>query len=377
MQLSTTYRTPGPDSKAGLLLEEIGEAGLNWQDPPVHIYSRYTSETRGRVEKVLSQILGAHALTYASGLTAAYAALLHYSPKVIAIRKGYHGVHSGIEIYQRVRDVKIIDLDDEYPKLEVNEREGTPANGLLIWVESPLNPTSEARNIQYYANRAHSVGGSIAIDSTFAPLQRCFDFGADMVMHSATKYFGGHSDLLAGILAVKSKSQWDQLFNDRTYVGGMPGNFETWLLLRSIRSLKVRWQQQSQTALQLANWLQSLVHEAERPSKAIEDQDLMKNKVVTRVWHASFQPRKDADPAKSPRFDEGKDFDPGEQMREGWPATFAIRVSAQLMLPYSCGLKLILRCELQLANRDMAHRMPHRTQYFAVSQARLSTYNLG
>lgn len=329
MQLSTTYRRPGSKSQVGQHLSEVGEAALDWQDPPVHIYSRFTTETRGRVEKVLSELLQADALTYASGLTAANAAILHYSPTVIAIRKGYHGVHAAIEIYQRTHDnVKVIDLDDEYPKLESTLRGETVNRGLMVWVESPLNPTSEARDIQHYADRAHSVGGRLVVDSTFAPLQETFACGTDMVMHSATKYFGGHSDLLAGVLAVQSKSQWNQLFADRSHLGGMPGNFESWLLLRSLRTLQVRWKQQSQTALLLANWLQSLVAGANEPSEDAQDHALMQSQIVQRVWHASFQPRRDPDPAKVPRQEEGKDFDPSAQMKTGWPATFAIRVSS-------------------------------------------------
>lgn len=329
MQLSTTYRRPGSNSKEGQYMNEVGEAGLDWQDPPGHVYSRYTSETRGRVEKVLSGLLEANALTYASGLTAAYAAILHYSPKVIAIRKGYHGVHSGIETYQRSHDdVKVIDLDDEYPQIETAKMRGDAVNrGLLVWVETPLNPTSEARNIQMYADRAHKVGGSLIVDSTFAPLQNTFEFGADMVMHSATKYLGGHSDLLAGVLAVKSKDEWVHLFEDRTYIGGMPGNLESWLLLRSLRTLQVRWKQQSTTALKLANWLQSLVEGVQEQSKEKEDEEIVRAKVISRVWHASFQPRRDADTSKEPRLDEGKNFDPSFQMKAGWPATFAFRVS--------------------------------------------------
>jgi len=334
MQLSTTYRKPGPKSKVwDGYHEKGGEEGQDWQDPPMHVYSRYTSETRGRVEKVLTEILQAHSITFASGLTAAYAAIIHYSPTIVAIRKGYYGVHSAIETYARGRrDVKVIDLDDEYPQLETKSRDGTANGGLLVWVESPLNPTSEARDIKRYAERAHKVGGIVVVDSTLAPLQNVFDMGADMSMHSATKYFGGHSDLLTGVLAVKSKKEWSQLFDDRKNIGGMPGNFEAWLLLRSLRTLHVRWRQQSQTGVKLAQWLQSLVAEAKVPSRDPQDQDIIKAGIMNRVWHASFQPRQDVDPAKAPRFEEGgKDFDPSNQMKEGWPATFAFRVSTILV----------------------------------------------
>lgn len=330
LQVTTTYRRPHPESTLGKHLGEVGEAGLNWQEPPSHIYSRYTSDTRSRSEKVLSGLLDANAITYASGLAASYSAVLHYAPSVIAIRKGYFGVHAGIEIYQRAHQVRIIDLDDEYPTLPKETRgngDQTPKGGLLVWVESPLNPTGEARDLRHYAARTHAAGGVMAVDSTFAPLQDVFACGADMVMHSATKYFGGHSDLLAGIIAVKSKAEWDQLFLDRSHIGNMPGNMEAWLLLRSLRSLQVRWRQQSSTALLLANWLQTLVPSADAPAASdVVDNALTNAGLVQRVWHASFQPRQDADPSPNPRFAEGKDFDPRNQFTAGFPATFAFRV---------------------------------------------------
>lgn len=304
----------------------------NSPEKAVHVYSRYTSETRSRAEKVLTGMLDAHALTYASGLTASYAAVLHYAPSVIAIRKGYFGVHAGINIYQRSHPVKIIDLDDEYPELEITKRshnaqtsQGTPQGGLLVWVESPLNPTGEVRDIEQYAKRAHAANGVIVVDSTFAPLQDVFGAGVDMVMHSATKYFGGHSDLLMGILATKDQAQWAQLFDDRSHIGSMPGNMESWLLLRSLRTLKVRWSQQSQTATELARWLQSLVP-GTKEELSDDDQHIRQSSIIERVWHASFQPRQDTDPSKTPRLIEGKGFDPRHQMKAGWPATFAFRV---------------------------------------------------
>jgi cystathionine beta-lyase/cystathionine gamma-synthase len=297
---------------------------------------------------VLDGLLDAHTLTYASGLTAAYAALLHYSPSVIAIRRGYHGVHAAIKIFERAHDLRVIDLDDEYPQsLGAARGNGsqTPKGGLLVWVESPLNPTGEARDLAAYAKRAHQAGGVMAVDSTFAPLQDVFGCGADMAMHSATKYFGGHSDLLMGILATKDRQQWNELFDDRCHFGGQPGNMEAWLLLRSLRTLQVRWRQQSTTATQLAQWLQSLVAESASKSIANEDQAIVEAGLVQRVWHASFQPRTDVDPSKTPRFEEGKSFDPTAQMHAGWPATFAFR----------------------LRGKKEAALLPHKTVYFAAA----------
>ena len=115
-----------------------------------------------------------------------------------------------------------------------------------------------------------------------------------------------------------------------TYVGATPGNLESWLLLRSLRTLEVRWQRQSATATKLAAWLRSLAVSTTPPaelSTADEDRALLENRIVERVWHASLQPRRDKDPSATPREVEGgSDFDPKEQLRHGWPACFAFRV---------------------------------------------------
>ena len=116
MSLSTTFRSPHPESAHAKLLDDVGkgEAEFDMQDPEFHIYSRYSQSTNIRCEKVLSQIMKANALTYSCGLSAAHAAVLHYAPSVIAIRRGYHGVHVSIQLYCRGRNVKLIDLDDDY-----------------------------------------------------------------------------------------------------------------------------------------------------------------------------------------------------------------------------------------------------------------------
>lgn len=105
--------------------------------------------------------------------------------------------------------------------------------------------------------KVHAVGGKLIVDSTFAPppLQYPFKWGADMIMHSGTKYFGGHSDLLCGVLITKTREEWYPLWNDRTYIGNTPGNLESWLLLRSLRTLHLRVPRQSENATALAGWL--------------------------------------------------------------------------------------------------------------------------
>ena len=337
ISLSTTFRSPHPSSAHAKLLEDAGrgEAEFDMQDPSFHIYSRYSQATNIRCEKVLSQIIKAHALTYSSGLSAAHAAVTHYAPSVIAIKRGYHGVHVSIELYRRGRSVKVIDLDDDYAAAveasggvvaAESEKGAVKRGGLLVWVETPLNPSGEARDLEKYVRKAKAVGGQVVVDSTFAPppLQDPFEQGADMVMHSGTKYFGGHSDLLCGVLAVKNKKEWDSLWSDRTYFGSNLGSMEAYLLLRSLRTLTIRVQKQSQTATALAAWLHSLTSSNVDP----QDAPFADGKLIARTYHSSLQPRFDIDDVVTKgTTPEDPTFDPSHQMPGGHAPTFAFRTT--------------------------------------------------
>ncbi|KAF8592776.1 cystathionine gamma-synthase [Ramaria rubella] len=331
--VTSTYRAA--EIEAPLTLAEWDP-----QNPPAHVYSRYTQNVSTRVEKVIGTLHDGHALTYASGLAAAYAALVHLKPKRIAITDGYHGVYNTIRVYNKSRDIEVpvIDLDDEYQE------------GDMAWVETPLNPTGEARDIQHYADKVHAVGGKLVVDATFAPppLQNPLKWGADIVMHSATKYLGGHSDLLSGVLVVPTKEEWLELWEVRTYFGNTMGSLESWLLLRSMRTLHLRITRQSETATALAAWLSTLttipVGKALRvyfvkqylfisshlsPSGKVVDG--VPGGVVVRVQHASLQ-------------DKTK-FDPATQLTGGYGATFSITLATQVQ----------------------AKAFPHRLHYWIVS----------
>ncbi|KAF8760250.1 Cystathionine gamma-synthase [Rhizoctonia solani] len=198
ISVSTTFRAPGP-----VKLEYPDEPDVT--SPQRHIYSRYTTPISTRVEKVLSALLGD--------------TRLHTHRELLQlIQDGYHGVHVSIDVYKKAKpELEIIDIDDEFKP------------GDLCWVETPLNPTGEVRNLKYYAEKqVHAVGGRLIVDSTFAPppIQDPFAWGADVVLHSGgqftwTKYLGGHSDLLCGVLAVRDLEEWRALWHNRTFMGNM------------------------------------------------------------------------------------------------------------------------------------------------------------
>ncbi|KAF8640123.1 hypothetical protein AX17_001359 [Amanita inopinata Kibby_2008] len=294
ISVSTTFRSSKPTEAGNLTSDDV-----DFRNPSQHVYSRYTQQISTRAEHILSRINHGYAITYASGLAACYAALVFFRPKRIAIGDGYHGCHMSIDVYKKSRDgaLEVIGLDDEYK------------SGDLCWLETPLNPTGESRDIQYYADKVHKVGGKLVVDATFGPppLQYPFKWGADCIMHSGTKYFGGHSDMLCGILIVKTTDEWNQLHHNRTYMGNMMGSLEAWLLLRSLRTLHLRIPRQSGTATELAAWLNKI---ANTPPGQLYDG--VSGGLISKVWHSSLQ-RRDA-----------RGFEPSKQMEGGWNATFGI-----------------------------------------------------
>jgi cystathionine beta-lyase/cystathionine gamma-synthase len=150
-------------------------------------------------------------------------------------------------------------------------------SGDLVHLETPNNPTGVATCIATLSTKVHSAGALLCVDSTFAPppLQKPFLHGADYVLHSASKYLGGHSDLLGGVLAVKSESEARTLLYERTFLGSVMGSLEGWLELRSLRTLSLRVERASTNATTLARWLHSL----------------LPHSVVRSVTHASLQPQ--------------------------------------------------------------------------------------
>ncbi|KAK0190989.1 Cys/Met metabolism PLP-dependent enzyme-domain-containing protein [Armillaria mellea] len=278
ISVSSTFKASSPEERLD---------NVDFKNPERHVYSRYTQDVSTRAEHILSKIN----------------ALVFFKPKRVAINGGYFGCHATTEVYSKSRDtnLEMIDLDDEFQP------------GDLCWLETPLNPTGESRDISYYADKVHRAGGKLLVDSTFAPppLQYPFKWGADWYL-IATKYFGGHSDLLGGVLVVKTLDEWTALQHDRTYLGNVLGSLEAWLLLRSLRTLHLRVPRQSETATVLAKWLQ---HSTGVPGG-----------LVTRVWHSSLQTKDE------------RGFEPKHQLEGGWNGTFAIQLATPeqaIQLPYA------------------------------------------
>jgi cystathionine gamma-synthase len=144
------------------------------------------------------------------------------------------------------------ELADPLPDLA---RAIVPGQTKLVWVETPANPTWAVTDIKAAADMAHAAGARLAVDSTAATpmLSKPLALGADVVMHAATKYLNGHSDVLAGVLVTRAvDSYWDALVTQRPIFGAALGPFESWLLLRGLRTLPVRMARHCQSAMTVA-----------------------------------------------------------------------------------------------------------------------------
>jgi cystathionine gamma-synthase len=291
---ATTFRYPRDAS----LLQPVPAEGefLDLQTPLV--YSRLTNANINRLETILTPLifpaakeseleqLSNNVISYSSGLSAFHALLVNVVPKVIAISGGYHGCHGVIDLHKKMHGVKTVDLHADDATWDAA---GLGA-GDIVHLETPLNPTGEAFSIQHYADRAHKRGALLTVDSTFGPpgLQDPFQWGADIVMHSGTKYIGGHSDMLCGVLAVASSPEGFKraktLRTERIFLGSVLGSLEGWLGVRSLRTMALRVQRQSSNATNLVSWL-----DAALKGKGTDREAEIIKKVVSKVSHASLQ----------------------------------------------------------------------------------------
>lgn len=279
MHVSTTFRYSHDPDELEASTEATGPPAST-DFPP--IYSRLSAPNTTRLEALLSELLGGRALTYSSGLSAFHALMVYFRPNVVAIGHdklgGYHGCHGVLALHTKMHGLKLADLHDERTWDELGLGKGD-----VVHVETPLNPTGEAYDIAALAAKAHARGAFLTVDSTFAPpgLQDPFALGADVVMHSGTKYIGGHSDMLCGVLAVpKAREDWFWgLWNERVFLGSVMGSLEGWLGVRSLRTLQLRVQAQSRNAERLVKWLHENVSSAGSPVAA----------TVEKVVHASLQ----------------------------------------------------------------------------------------
>lgn len=219
-------------------------------------YSRSGNPSWELLEQVCAELDGgAEARCFSSGMAAvcAFFETVNSGEHVVAPRVMYHGSQDWLRRISEKRSIglTLFDAGD----IENLRRSVQPGKTTVVWIESPVNPTWDVIDIAAAARIAHDAGAILAVDGTVASpvTTRAFEHGADIVFHSATKYLNGHSDIMAGILVTAEMNErWEEIKLVRTLTGGVLGPFEAWLLLRSMRTLFLRFDKASQSALRLA-----------------------------------------------------------------------------------------------------------------------------
>ena len=230
--------------------------------PTGNIYARDGNDVGRIAEALLAQLDNAEAaLLFPNGM-AAIAAVFRALPggaTVLVQSQIYWGTTKWLREFCARRSVTLIEADLS----DIGQAQSLCAQHQpdLVFIETPSNPWLRTTDIALVAEATHAAGGRLVVDATAATpiLTRALDFGADIVMHSATKGINGHSDVLAGVLATNAPadSHWQAIAIDRHDAGAVIGSFEAWLLIRSIRTLPLRVERMSQNAQAVAEFLQS------------------------------------------------------------------------------------------------------------------------
>jgi len=224
-----------------------------------HIYIRESNPTQSRLEEALAAIEGGEAaLAFASGVAAgaAYLQALDPGSHVLFHRDIYYAFRTMAQEYlpRWGLESSFADLTDP-----AAARAGIRPNTRLLWAETPTNPLMQVLDLRALAAEASRAGARLLVDGTFATpaLQRPLELGADVVLHSTTKYLGGHSDVLGGALVVRARDdRFARVQHNRHILGPIASPFASWMVLRGLRTLACRVERQSANALAIAQALE-------------------------------------------------------------------------------------------------------------------------
>jgi len=221
-------------------------------------YARVANPTRTALQLCLASLEGAeHGVAYSSGMgaTTTVMHLVHPSERVVCVNDVYGGVY---RLFSQVYEPKGYEF--EFLGVEtINEslRDHLDERTRIVWLETPTNPLLNIVDIRAAAEAAHDAGAMVVVDNTFATpyLQRPLELGADIVLHSTTKYLGGHSDVVGGFVATNDPTVAERLYFLQKSLGAVPGAFDSWLVLRGLKTLAIRMRQHSENARRVAEYL--------------------------------------------------------------------------------------------------------------------------
>ncbi len=252
-----------PDPATGAVITPIYQTSTYVQEAvgkhKGYDYSRVANPTRSALETALASLEGAeHGIAFSSGLGATTTIMHLVDPgeRVVLIADVYGGVYRMTsQVYEpkgyRFTYVPAEEFDDNLASYLGDDVR-------LVWVETPSNPLLNVVDIRRAADAAHGAGALLAVDNTFASpyLQQPLVLGADLVVHSTTKYLGGHSDVIGGFVGTSDPALADRLRFLQKSLGAVPGPFDAWLVLRGIKTLAVRMRQHCENAAAVARYLQ-------------------------------------------------------------------------------------------------------------------------
>lgn len=265
MKLATKMIHAGaePDPSTGAIMTPIYQTSTYVQAAPGDHkgfeYARSQNPTRFALEKAFAEIENARfGLAFSSGVAATDAVIKLLAPgdEVICANDMYGGTY---RLFTKVFEKFGIKFHYVNMQDAENIRTAINENTKLIWTETPTNPLMNITDIEAVCAIAKQHQILVCVDNTFASpyLQNPLDFGADIVMHSATKYLGGHSDVIQGCLMMNSQELRDQLYFIQKSCGAVPGPMDCFLVLRGIKTLHVRMQRHCENGEKIAHWLRS------------------------------------------------------------------------------------------------------------------------
>jgi cystathionine gamma-synthase len=223
-------------------------------------YSRGANPTRSALEACLASLEGAdHGVAFGSGM-AAVTTLMHLvSPGelVVSVNDVYGGVYRLFSQIYRPKGYEFEFMPAQ--QLSAGLRDQLDERTRVVWLESPTNPLLNIVDIRAAADAAHELGAIVVVDNTFATpyLQQPLKLGADVVVHSLTKYLGGHSDLIGGFAATNDPTIAERLYFLQKSLGAVPGPFDCWLVLRGVKTLAVRMRAHCESARRVAEFLEA------------------------------------------------------------------------------------------------------------------------
>ena len=252
-----------PEGLTGAVVVPIYQTSTFAQPSPGqhlgHEYSRTSNPTRDALQAALASLEGGtHAMAFASGLAATHGliAMLDAGDHVVAMDDMYGGTFRQFDKVWRRHGIRFSYVDLRDPAaFDAAVEERTK----LLWIETPTNPMLKLVDIADLSRRARSKGILSVVDNTFATpyLQRPLELGADIVVHSTTKYIGGHSDVVGGAVVVRTEELANRIAFLQNANGGTPGPFDSWLTLRGLKTLSLRMERHCSNALEIAHWLET------------------------------------------------------------------------------------------------------------------------